>query len=186
MNTSEFSIRPSHEGERDVILEVHLNAFGDDEGPVIATLVDQLLDDASGRPIYSLVAESDGRIVGHVLFTAVTIEPSTKQSKHQILAPLAVLADQQRRGIGGLLIREGFRRLSDDDVDLVFVLGHPDYYLRFGFKPAGVRGFQAPYPIRDEHADAWMIHELRTGAIDSCEGTVKCCDALNDRKYWIE
>ena len=186
MNANEITIRESHEQERDEILAVHLNAFDDVEGPVIAKLVDELLDDATARPIYSLVAETDGRLVGHVLFTAVTVELDAARVRHQILAPLAVVTDQQRRGIGDRLVREAFRRLSDDDVSLVFVLGYPDYYSRFGFKPAGVRGFQAPYPIPDKHADAWMVHELKSGCIDSHEGTIKCCNALDDRKYWIE
>jgi len=186
MNANEITIRESCESDRDAILSVHVCAFGSEEGPAIAKLVGELLDDATARPIYSLVAETDGRLVSHVLFTAVTIEPDAMQSKHQLLAPLAVVTDQQRRGIGDRLVREGFRRLTDDEVGLVFVLGDPDYYSRFGFKPAGVRGFQAPYPIPDEHADAWMVHELKTGVIDSCEGTIKCCDALDHRQHWIE
>ncbi|WP_168567106.1 GNAT family N-acetyltransferase [Crateriforma spongiae] len=186
MNANQITIRQSDEHDRDEILAVHLDAFGNDEGPVIATLVDQMFDDATGKPIYSLVAEADERIIGHVLFTAVTMEPAATPLKHQILAPLAVVNEQQGRGIGGRLVRDGFRRLADDGVDLVFVLGDPDYYSRFGFKPAGVRGFQAPHPIPDQHAGAWMVHELETGVIDSCGGTVKCCNALNDRKHWIE
>lgn len=186
MNASGITIRAAHDHERYQVLSVHLDAFGDEEGPVIAKLVGELLDDATARPIYSLVAEIDGHLVGHVLFTAVTVEPDEAQVKHQILAPLAVVTEQQSRGIGDRLVREGFRRLTDDEVGLVFVLGYPDYYSRFGFKPAGVRGFQAPYPIPDEHADAWMVHELKPGAIDSHEGTIKCCNALDDRQHWIE
>lgn len=186
MNANEMTIREPFERERNEVLDIHMNAFGDDEGPVIAKLVNELLDDVTARPIHSLVAEIDGRLLGHVLFTAVTVEPDNAKTKSQILAPLAVVANRQRQGIGKRLVREGLRRLSDDKVKLVFVLGYPDYYSRFGFTPAGIRGLQAPYPIPDQHADAWMVHELVPGAIDSANGTVQCCKSLDHRQYWIE
>lgn len=186
MNANEITIRESSEPDRDAILAVHSDAFGSEEGPAIAELVDELLDDATARPIYSLVSEAHGRLIGHVLFTAVAIERDATQSKHQLLAPLAVVTEQQSRGIGDRMVREGLQLLSDAGVGLVFVLGYPDYYSRFGFKPAGVRGFKAPYPIPDEHAEAWMVHELKPGAVDSHEGTIKCCNALDDRQHWID
>jgi predicted N-acetyltransferase YhbS len=71
-------------------------------------------------------------------------------------------------------------------VELVFVLGHPGYYPRFGFKPAGVLGFEAPYPIPEKHADAWMVRELRAGIIGSVRGKVVCADTLSRPEYWRE
>ncbi len=76
--------------------------------------------------------------------------------------------------------------MSESGVELVFVLGHPDYYPRHGFKPAGALGFEAPYPIPDKNANAWMVQELRTGAIDSVSGKVICADALNQPEHWRE
>ena len=69
-------------------------------------------------------------------------------------------------------------------MQLVFVLGHPDYYPRSGFTPAGVHGLDAPYPILPEHAAAWMVQALRPGLLDSVTGTVRCSDVLNDPRYW--
>ncbi len=96
------------------------------------------------------------------------------------------MQDRQRQGIGGRLIETGLRLLEESGVDLVFVLGYPDYYSRFGFKPAGVQGLQATYPIPPQNADAWMVTELAPGTIQNCTGTVRCSKALDDPKYWIE
>lgn len=76
--------------------------------------------------------------------------------------------------------------MSESGVELVFVLGHPDYYPRYGFKPAGVLGYEAPYPIPDEQADAWMVQELRPGVIDSVSGKVICADVMNQPEHWRE
>jgi putative acetyltransferase len=94
--------------------------------------------------------------------------------------------DAQKQGIGGKLIRQGLELLSVSRVDLVFVLGHPEYYPRFGFTPAGRLGFEAPYPIPDKHANAWMVQALRPGVIDTASGKVICADALNKPEYWRE
>ena len=69
---------------------------------------------------------------------------------------------------------------------LVFVLGHPEYYPRFGFTPAGRLGFGAPYPIPDELAGAWMVQALRSGVIGIISGKVICADALNKPEHWRE
>ena len=89
-------------------------------------------------------------------------------------------------GVGGLLIREGLKRLSEAGVDLVFVLGHPGYYPKHGFQTAGVLGFEAPYPIPEKDAGAWMVQELRSGVIGRVSGTVQCCDVLNQPQHWRE
>ena len=77
-------------------------------------------------------------------------------------------------------------QLGECGVELVFVLGHPSYYPRFGFQPAGVLGFEAPYPIPNENADAWMVKELEPGAIQRSQGRVECSSVLSDSKHWIE
>lgn len=181
-----MKIRIATSQDRDAILAVHMNAFGEGEGPVIAKLVDEMLNDLSGEPIFSLVAETDDGLVGHVLFTCVRIEPEESRVNARILAPLAVVQDRQRQGIGGRLIQAGLRQLADSGVDLVFVLGYPDYYSRFGFRPAGTQGLQAAYPIAAQNAGAWMVTELTSGTIENCGGTVRCSKALDNPKYWIE
>jgi putative acetyltransferase len=185
MNLNSVQIRLSRDHDRDAILAVHRSAFGDDEGPLIASLVEEMLDDPTGEPNLSLIAELNDAIVGHVLFSSAEIEPS-KHSSARILAPLAVTRDYHDQGIGSHLVQDGFQRLSEAGVELVFVLGYPDYYSRFGFVPAGALGFQAPYPILPKNADAWMVHELTPGAIARHEGTIRCSKALDHAKYWQE
>ena len=103
-----------------------------------------------------------------------------------ILAPLAIVPDFQKQGIGGKLIEHGLALLSKSGVDLVFVLGHPEYYPRYGFTPAGQIGFEAAYPIPDEHAGAWMVQALRSGVMGTVSGKVICADALNKPEHWRE
>ncbi|MBB3204923.1 hypothetical protein FHS27_000690 [Rhodopirellula rubra] len=186
MTQAEVKIRNATEQDRAAILAVHMNAFGEADGEVIAKLVDEMLDDDSGEPMLSLIAESDGELFGHLLFTSASIEPDHAQVSARILAPLAVVQDRQRQGIGGRLIETGLRLLEESGVDLVFVLGYPDYYSRFGFRPAGVQGIQATYPIPPQNADAWMVTELTPGTIENCKGTVRCSKALDHPKYWSE
>jgi putative acetyltransferase len=94
--------------------------------------------------------------------------------------------DFQKQGIGGKLIEYGLQVLSESMVDLVFVLGHPEYYPRYGFKPAGNLGFDAPYPIPAKNADAWMIQALRPGVIGAFGGKIICAEKLNKPEYWRE
>lgn len=179
-------LRTSKETEREEILDIHRQAFGEEEGPVIAKLVDELLDDETAAPILSLVAVEHYTLLGHILFTKVTVSGSRSPLSAQILAPLAVLPDTQKMGIGVQLIHEGLRRLRESGTDLVFVLGHPEYYPRCGFIPAGAQGFSAPYPIPVEHAGAWMVQELRPGALEMNSGTIRCSNVLNQPQYWRE
>ena len=178
--------RPSTESDLDAIYTVHRDAFGPVEGPEIADLVAGLLGDETAMPYLSLVAESAHGLSGHILFTAARIDSRSHVPVASILAPLGVTRESQRQGIGGLLVREGLELMADCGVELVFVLGHPSYYPRFGFRPAGVRGFRAPYPIPDENADAWMVKELKPGVMERFAGTVECASVLMHPAYWIE
>lgn len=180
-----LKIRHSTESDRTAIFDIHKSAFGQ-EGQEIVELVDDLLDDETARPLLSLVAETDGKLVGHILFTVARLEPENRAVSIRILAPLAVSGDYQGQGIGGVLIKEGLKELAESGVDLVFVLGHPGYYPKFGFQTAGLLGFQAPYPIPAQHADAWMVQQLNAGVIGSIEGRVQCSRSLNQPQHWRE
>jgi putative acetyltransferase len=144
------------------------------------------LNDPTAKPLLSLLAYEDDRPVGHILFTAASLEKTEKPLNAAILAPLAVVPDAQRQGIGGKLIIRGLQLLSESAVDLVFVLGHPEYYPRYGFKPASGFGLDAPYPIPIKDLDAWMVQALRPGVLDSAGGRVVCADAMNKPEYWRE
>lgn len=182
----QMKIREAIPSDWQAIADLAPSAFGMTEGPEIVQLIADLLVDESAEPALSLVATVDESVVGHVLFSKARLDPSNQNVSAALLAPLAVHPAFQSRGLGGQLIAAGFQRLSDRGVDLVFVLGHPAYYPRFGFRAAGARGFEAPYPIPSKNADAWMVRELHPGVIGKSSGQVICADALADPKYWRE
>lgn len=186
MKDNGFIIRESRMDETGRIMDIHRAAFDVAEGETIARLVAEMLADRTAMPLCSLVAEGDGVLMGHVLFTAVHVVEGGKAFPGQILAPLAVRPEVQGRGIGGSLIREGLQILGAKGVGLVFVLGHPSYYPRFGFEPAGPHGLEAPHPIAGEAAEAWMVLELQPGQIGRIRGEVRCCKALNHPQHWRE
>jgi putative acetyltransferase len=154
------TIRPETASDAEAVFRVELEAFGEEMEP---RLVEALR--AAGRVLLSLVAEEDGRIVGHVLFTAMSIESDEASFPAVCLGPLAVLPEYQRRGIGGRLLEEGLRQLRQAGHSAVFLLGHPSYYPRFGFRPA--REFGVSY---QDSRDAFQAIELRPGALAGVSG----------------
>lgn len=102
----------------------------------------QLVDDlrADGHAALSLVAEEEGRILGHILFS-----PLEAPFRALALAPLAVAGDRQRAGIGGALIGDGIERARKEGWEAIFVMGAPTYYTRFGFDPHEAAGFESAY-----------------------------------------
>ncbi|WP_204103264.1 MULTISPECIES: N-acetyltransferase [Spirulina sp. CCY15215] len=175
-----MEIREALDTDLDDVLLVERLAFG---GEAEAELVKNLMRDRSAKPLLSLLALQNEQPVGHILFTKAHLTTDANIAI-AILAPLAVVPDAQKQGIGGKLVQRGLELLSQAGFDLIFVLGHPEYYPRYGFKPAGNLGFEATYPILEKNADAWMVQELRPGAIASFSGKVICCDGLNKPEYW--
>lgn len=158
---------------------VHEAAFGDPEGPLIAQLAAELLNDETARPLLSLVAEDNGRIVGHVIFSSVKLEDSP-HLKVYILAPLAVVKAYQQQGIGTQLIRHGLAMLRQRGADIVLVYGDPNYYRRTGFDTG--HAIEAPYPLK--YPDAWMALELKAGALAEAKGVACCAVSLSSPEYW--
>jgi putative acetyltransferase len=148
------------------IREVNRQAFGQEgEG----RLVDLLRD--GGYMRLSLVSEVDGEIVGHILFSDLTIHTDDGRTVAALaLAPMAVKPEFQRRGIGGQLIGDGLARCKAEGHRIVVVFGHPEYYPRFGFSPALAANLACPYPAPPE---AWMALELASGALDGVRGRVE-------------
>ena len=180
---NELLIREAVETDLNDVLQIERLAFGYEKE---ADLVRELLHDPSAKPVLSLLAFQKDRALGHILFTTAQLSGSQDSASIVILAPLAIVPDAQKQGIGGKLIEKGLELLSKSGVDLVFVLGHPEYYPRYGFKPAGNLGFEAPYPIPDVHANAWMVQALRSGVIGTVGGKVICADALDKPEHWRE
>jgi putative acetyltransferase len=162
------------------ILYVEREAFQRDSE---VNITRDILSDPSAEPRVSLLAFFENQPVGHVLFTRGYIEGNPR-IEVLFLAPLAVIPKFQKQGIGGALIKEGIARLSKMGVDLVFVIGHPEYYPRFGFSPASKLGFQPTYPLPAEVGDAWMVLALSPNIIGAISGRVICCDAMNKPEVW--
>ena len=181
-----MNIRNTTEEDEAAVRELHGVAFGPQAGVVIADLAIALLHDATATPLLSLLATDDRIPIGHVLFTSVRVSGSKEPACASILAPLAVLPDRQGQGVGTKLVERGLLLLGESGCELVFVLGHPEYYPRFGFRPAGRLGFAAPYPVPDENSEAWMVLELSRGRIGMVQGGVQCADALSKPEYWRE
>ncbi len=179
-------IRQSTNLDKIDIETLQIKAFGKNKGPQIATLVNDLFDDETALPLFSFAAVENDELIGHILFTNVFVTNARESVPAQILAPLAVLPEFQKKGMGSQLIKKGLDQLRESGVHLVFVLGHPEYYPRSGFVPAGALGFQAPYPIPKEHADAWMVQELSFGAIEKSGGKVRCSEVLSQPEHWRE
>ena len=159
-----MQIRPESAEDIAAIRAVNLAAFGTS---VEADLVDSLR--AQAAPIISAVAEDAGVIVGHILFSPVTLIGQTTPAMMG-LAPMAVAPARQRRGIGSSLVRAGLEECRRIGARAVVVLGHPEYYPRFGFVPASRFALRCEYDVPD---NAFMALELDAGALTGMSGVIR-------------
>ena len=166
------TIRPERPEDSCLIRHVNELAFGQ---PAEADLVEKLRQACDD--VLSLVAE-DGAIVGHILFTPVVIEERERHVLGMGLAPMAVLPDRQRQGIGSQLVRRGLDILRERGCLFVVVVGHPEYYPRFGFEPASKRGLVSQWEgIPDA---AFMVLVLDGHAMAGASGVAKYRDEFNE------
>lgn len=151
--------------DRAAVRRINELAFGQ---PEEADLVDALRGVA--QPQLSLVAVSRGEVVGHIFFSPVSIESGDSVWGALGLGPMAVLPELQNRGIGSELVRRGLAECKLLGRDIVVVVGHPEFYPRFGFAPARSKGLECEYEVPDE---AFMVAELTPGALQGVSGVVK-------------
>lgn len=147
---SMMSIRAATPRDREAIRLVEEHAFGQQAE---AGLVDALI--ADGDAVVELVAEEEGHVVGHILFSRLFVQQGGKSFPAVALAPLAVEPDFHRSGIGGALIREAHIRLRDAGEKLAVVLGDPAYYGRFGYTHERAAKFDSDYQGDALQALAW-------------------------------
>lgn len=160
-----ITIRDEQPLDVEAIRAVHLAAFGQ---PQEATLVDQLRE---GGAIASLVAERSPHIIGHICFSPVEIvSESPVAGLVAGLAPLAVLPEWQRQGVGTQLVVAGIASCRQLGYQAIVVLGHPTYYPRFGFIPASRLGWRCEYDVPDE---VFMVLELQPGTLSPAPGLVQ-------------
>ena len=161
-------IRNETPADQAAVRVVNLAAF---DSCAEADLVDRLR--GQSFPFLSLVADDKGLIVGHVMFTPVLL-PGHPRARLMALAPMAVLPDYQHCGVGGALIEEGLMQARTLGAGAVVVLGHPDYYSRFGFDPASQHAIDCEYVKSGEAPEAaFMIIELVPGHLIGMAGTVQ-------------
>lgn len=160
-----ITIRPETSTDWSAIHSVNRRAFGRETE---ARLVDAIRASAHFLPELSLVAVDAACIVGHVLFSGIHIRTVGRIVPALALAPVAVLPERQNQGIGSALIRHGLEQCRRLGHGIVVVVGHPNYYPRFGFSSARAKGLEAAFPDA-----AFMVQELLPGALDGACGTVE-------------
>jgi len=185
MKPSHIQIKKTTTNDIWEIIRVEEQAFGSEKE---AQLTADLLNDPTAGPIVSLLAFHENKAIGHILFTRLYMNKlASNQPIFHILAPLAVIPEYQKQGIGGLLIKEGLKSLKEMNSEMVFVLGHMDYYPRYGFIPDAKKlGYEAPFPIPEKFANAWMVQSLNRNGFTIEHGKVICSEALNKEEHWRE
>lgn len=159
-----MQIRAERPADRSAISAVNRAAF---ETGTEANLVDALR--ARAEPFISLVADDDGAIVGHIAFSPVTLSGYV-EAKVAGLGPMAVMPDRQGQGLGSALVRTGLDACRQLGFGAVVVVGHPEYYPRFGFVPASSFGLTCEYDVPDE---VFMALELESGTLHGKSGIVR-------------
>ncbi len=162
---SHLIIRAETPQDEPAIIAINTQAFG---RPAEANLVQALRPHLPGVD-YSRLAILNGKPVGHILFSPIEIDTGGSAISALALAPMAVLPEYQGQGIGSALVRDGLVTLRRLGERIVIVLGHSNFYPRFGFEPASKYGIRAPFEVPDP---AFMLVELEPGALRGVQGTV--------------
>lgn len=169
--TTMMEIRVERPDDLGAIRIVNERAFGTSAE---AQLVDQLR--AGNKAVVSLVAQRGAKVVGHIFFSLVTVTNAPESFRGAGLAPMSVLPEFQNQGIGSRLVRAGLVACQEAGYDIVVVLGHLHYYPRFGFATAKDHGLKNEY----DAADAFMVLELRKGALEGISGLVKFASEFHE------
>ncbi|MFX1394307.1 MAG: GNAT family N-acetyltransferase [Promethearchaeota archaeon] len=167
-------IRSESLNDYNQISDVIYYAFGQNDE---VRLVEKLRSSPDYIVELSLVAILNGLIVGHILFSKILIKSEKSEIPALALAPLAVRPEYQNQGIGSRLVEKGLEECKRLNHKIVIVLGHPNFYPKFGFKPAYDFGVIAPFEVPKE---AFLILELKSGALVGISGTVIFPPAFNE------
>jgi putative acetyltransferase len=163
-------IRPEGAEDRDAIRRVHAAAFAPSE--IESALVDALRDAGDLVPELCLVALRDGGVIGHVAISRATLDGAAVLG----LGPIGVLPAEQRSGAGGALMRAVLAAAAGTDWPLIALVGHAEYYPRFGFEPAEPLGVLPPFPVESKYWMAYRLPAYRAGL----GGTFRYADAFAD------
>jgi putative acetyltransferase len=162
-----MTVEAETEGNYEQITRLHTLAFdGDGE----AKLVEKLRQTPNYVPELSLVAKYRNAIIGHVLFYPIKIRTHRKKCTSLALAPISMIPSFQNRKVGSRLIREGSEKARKLGFKSVIVVGHPEYYPRFGFEKASKYGISAPFNVPDT---ALFAMESEKDGLKDCSGTIE-------------
>lgn len=160
-------IRHERKNDYDKIRKINDLAFGqENEGKMI----DALRKTSDYNYLLSLIAESENKIMGHILFYPIKIKNKREEFTVLSLAPMAVHPEYQNKGIGRKLVERGIDIARENGYSAVIVVGHPKYYPRFGFTPASNWGIQLPFDVPDE---TFLALEIKENALKNCSGNVE-------------
>lgn len=162
------------EDDYEQITRLHTVAFN---GGNEAELVEKLRKTPLYASNLSLVAKYKNKIIGHVLFYPIKIDSGKRKCDSLALAPISVLPDFQRRGVGSRLIKKGLEEASRLGFKSVIVLGHAEYYPRFGFETASKFGISAPF---DVPSNVFFAMELVKNGLKNCSGIVEYPEEFKD------
>lgn len=174
-------IREATNRDREYIRDIYLDAFDEDEAKDIATLASNLLTEASSPKTYTIVAELDDAVVGHIAFSPVFLNSSKKLTGY-ILAPLGVKPAYQKQRVGSMLVENGMKLLIEKGINTLFVYGDPKFYGKFGFNAKTAAQYLPPYKL--QYPFGWLALDLNKG--DTIERTVKvsCVASLCNPNLW--
>ena len=164
-----ITIRKEEERDYKKVYEVNRLAFQQENE---SKLIEKIRKGKNFVPDLSLVAKIDDEIVGHILFSRIKIVGDSI-FESLALAPVAVIPEFQKQGIGAELIKKGIEKAKELGFDSIIVLGHKEYYPKFGFKRASNWSIECPFEVPDE---AFMAIELTEKAFEDKAGTVRYPD----------
>ena len=157
-----IEIREEHPDDVAAVRDLNRRAFGQDQE---SNIVDALR--ANGAALLSLVATVNDRVVGHIMYSPLSIGGNVTGAA---LGPMAILPERQRQGIGSKLVEAGNRKLKDAGCPFIIVVGHANYYPRFGFRPASAHGIRCEWEVPD---DVFMLLVLDQAKMQGVCGLAK-------------
>ena len=174
-------IRSAISQDREDIRNVYMHAFTEGENHIVAELAVRILGEETTPETITLVAETGGKIVGHIAFTPVSAKAS-KNWLGYILAPLGVEPEHQRYGVGKKLVESGIARIKEKAANILFVYGDPDYYGKLGFSASAAKEYLPPYKL--QYPFGWQAIVLNGGGANENAVELYCVESLCDPTLW--
>jgi len=169
----------SPQGIKELFSSVFTNSEGQAEGELIGNLVLDLQETTDPKDLFSFIAKDGVNIIGCIFFTRLQFDV---QISAFILSPVAVATQYQNQGIGQKLIKFGINHLKENNVELLFTYGDPNYYSKVGFKYISEKIIKAPLKLT--YPEGWLAQSLVSDHIETISGNSTCVSALSNQQYW--